>query len=158
MAIYFNSEKGTKVYRPEIHYTKKDGRPFTCFSISDVIKDSRSEKRSYAYISCTVWDEAIPLADGDMVSINPSTIYFDTYNGKTSTKISCTIEVVKRAGDFTPPTEEYIAPKTEKFTPKEEVFMVKEEKVTNTASFNAITAKDYAKELEDADLELPFDL
>ena len=158
MAIYFNSEKGTKVYRPEIHYTKKDGRPFTCFSISDVIKDSRSEKRSYAYISCTVWDEAIPLADGDMVSINPSTIYFDTYNGKTSTKISCTIEVVKRAGDFTPPTEEYIAPKTEKFTPKEEVFTVKSENFVKQESFTDKIAESYAKDMEESDISLPFDL
>jgi len=158
MAIYFNSEKGTRVHKPGISYTKKDGRPFTYFSISDLIKDSGSDKKAYAYISCTVWDEAIDLKEGDMVSINPSTIYFDTYNGKTNTKISCTIEIVKRAGDFTPPSEEYVAPKSEKFTPKEEVFTPVEEKFPESKSFTDTIAEDYAKALQDDDLSLPFDL
>lgn len=158
MAIYFNSEKGTRVHKPGISYTKKDARPFTYFSISDVIKDNGSDKKSYAYVSCTVWDEAIPLSEGDMVSINPKTIFFDTYNGRTNTKISCTIEIISRAGDFTPPTEEYIAPKSEKFTPKEEVFVPKSENFVKQESFTDKIAESYAKDMEESDISLPFDL
>lgn len=94
---------------PRVNYNK-NGDPFTTFSLYDTVKDA--PPKTYQYFNCIVWNENIPLNEGDSIIITDiSNVGARWYNGKTSINLSVKIEKVETK-DFQNGTNPNFIPET----------------------------------------------